>query len=434
MMRRYLRVGDSTMKKYSTVIFLMGSLFAAVQVGCGRSAAGTDTKHQEVTPKEKIDVTKVTTATVHRRVNLPATISGYEQASIMAKIDGYVKKVNVNIGDEVHQGQILVVLDVPELEHEINRKSQIVLQARAEVKVREAELEAAKAKLSELEALIQLRQSEQNRFARLVEAGAVKRQKQEEAFYALASAKATLATTHHQIATAKARIESAKKQVAVTNAELAHTQAMADYREIKAPFDGLITKRSVDAGAFVRPAHRGSGAKPLLTITRNDKVRVIVYLTMESTASLDVNDTVSLKVIDMPDATFSGVISRFAKAYDEGARMMRAEIDLDNPKDDTTGKRKLRPGSYGSVTITLETFQGPTVPKSALAHLDGKDYVMLVDQEGIFRRTRVEVAITSGETVGLKSGVEQGMTVAQDSSKAHDGKKVPLGSLDTKTP
>ena len=146
---------------------------------------------------------------------------------------------------------------------------------------------------------------------------------------------------------------------------------MLDYATIRAPFDGVVFQRMIDRGDFVRPASGDSG-EPLFAVVRDDLLRLVLDIDLEAGALLDVGDQAVLhEVKGLPNRRFEGTVSRFAAAFDEGSRKMRAEIDLENPVDEATGKRPLKPGYYGQVNLALSGGQeSQSLPAGAVGHDD----------------------------------------------------------------
>ena len=208
----------------------------------------------------------------------------------------------------------------------------------------------------------QLRASEFQRYQMLVQGGAVQREKLDEAQFAVMAVDAAVAKIEADVAAAKADIEAAKSEVAfarsgieVAKAELAHAVAQDQLREIKAPFDGLVTDRTVDRGQLVSPGSM-MGA-PLLVVEKVDVLRGVMTVPAEEAALVTIGDSVSLS--GFGDATAKApdgkapIVSRLSHSLDEKTRTMRIEIDLQNPFDTKTKRYNLLSGQYGSATIYL---------------------------------------------------------------------------------
>lgn len=308
---------------------------------------------------------------------VPATVQGYESADLYAKFGGYIKSVSVNIGDTVVEGQELAIIDVPEMQKQLAQKESMLLLAQAKLNQGTAKVEEAKAHLEALQAAVKetevmraqkqalynLESTEFQRISRLAGSGAIQTELVDSAQYKLQAAcaeqqavAAKIATATSNLAGGKAAVRRAEADatasaanVKVAQADIDFVTQLMNYSTIRAPWDGKITERMYDSGAFVQPAEGNSAAKPLLKIVRDDKVRVIFSLSQKDIAGLEKGIKVTLGEIDaLPNQTFEGEISRFSAELDPKTRMMRVEVDLDNP----TGS--LKPGFFGYATVHFD--------------------------------------------------------------------------------
>ncbi|MBA3315529.1 MAG: efflux RND transporter periplasmic adaptor subunit [Planctomycetota bacterium] len=380
----------------------------------------------------RVETVRVERKDLSRTVEMPGTVEGYETADLYAKVGGYLGSIVVDIGDEVHKGQELAKLWVPELKNEVTRKQAAIRQAESEVAqasaavtqaeagltaARAAEVEA-KTGLAEHQAKVRFQQLEHQRFSRLAAQQSIELQVADEAKYKLEAAEAAVAAAEARVHTATAQAEAAKANVAraeadrtsaqanvaVMQADADHAETMLAYALVRAPFDGVILRRNVDAGAFIRAGEQAGS--PLLTIARVDKVRVVVDVPMADARLLDRGDRAVLtRLTGRPGETFEGHVSRFAPAVDKTSRLAKVEVDLDNRG------RKLLPGYYGYMTIHLEEATDvPVVPASALLSDAEGPYVFVVE-DGSARRQPVKITHQDGTTVGVGSGLSGGEEV-----------------------
>ena len=187
-----------------------------------------------------------------------------------------------------------------------------------------------------------------------------------------------------------------------------------DYTRIIAPFDGVVTMRAFNPGAFVRSASEG-GQSPVLTVKRTDRMRVVVQVPDRDVVFTDPGDPALVKVDALAGAGFSSSVARVAESEDPTTRTMRVEIDLANPKG------QLREGMYGTATITLEPVStNLTVPPACIVERTSKGRAFLyVVRDGVARRTDVELGTDNGTLVEILSGLKP-----DDSVVLHSG--VPL--------
>ena len=326
---------------------------------------------------------------------------------LMARVEAYVGEVLVNIGDEVEAGQVLVRLNAPELEQQAKAQAAMIDQLKASERVLLAELTAARSQLEVAGAQVRLKESERDRRARLVSTGAISRQLLEESEAALQGSSAMLAKYQNAIEIVEAKLSQSESEMAVGMAKLEQAQSLADYLQIKAPFNGVVAERNVDPGNLVRPTGGGGNSKPLMTIANVDTLRAVVHATTDVAGKLLVGQEVQFMADDVPGKTFVGRLSRMAGTYNKKTRMMQAEIDLDNGADLVTGKRPLRSGSYGVASIVLESATLPVVPESAIRKRGDRISVVVVCDDA-FLVTPVQIAFQSGEMVAIAEGIANG--------------------------
>ena len=394
--------------------WIVGCQPAAKQAELGKSSSA------EVA-KPPVAVGFVRAQLMEKSVRIPAVVESDEQAMLLAKVEAYVKEVLVDIGDEVYAGQVLMRLDAPELRHEAEQQQRMIGQLQADGQVLQAELAAAKTQLAALRAKLALENSERDRLSRLVSSGAINRQRLEEAEFELESAAASLARYENVVRVAEAKLVKGDAEIQVALSQLKQAQAIVDYLEIKAPFAGVIATRDVDPGALVRP---GATGKPLLTVAKVDRLRAIFFATMDITSQLAVGNVVKFEADDVPGRLFEGVISRIAGTYDERTRMLRAEVDLQNTPDPSTGRRPLRAGSYGEATIILHSATLPVVPQSAVRRHAGRTSVVIV-RDGTCLVSPVQVAIETDSLVGVSAGLQAGdQVVIKNPDALSDGQDI----------
>ena len=302
-------------------------------------------------------------------IQLPITLEGDLRTELRARVEGYVATVHGDIGDRVTRDQLLVTLDAPELEVSVLRRQQMLRQAEANLSVSEAHIETAKAQLSqaqsarhEQQALLNLKVSIRNRYATLVDGGAVQREMLDEAVFSVSAVTAGMAKTEADIAAAQANVGSAVNEAAyaqsgieVAKAELSYAVSQDQLRQIKAPFDGIITERSVDPGQLVSPGN--VNGKPLLIIEHVDVMRGVLTVPAGEAAMVHLGDPVTLfgfpaaEKITAPDGG-PLKISRISQTLDMKTRTMRVEIDLKNVFNPKNGRYQLLSGQYGSARVT----------------------------------------------------------------------------------
>lgn len=393
----------------------------------------------------RVSVSKPSRKILVAKTTQPARIEAFEQTPLFSKVSGYVEEVHADIGDKVTKDQPLVTLRVPELADDVRQKAALVAQAAAQLKQAEANVtaanaaaETATAKIAEANSGVtrtsaeyERWKSEYERVKALAANGSVTQKLSDETLNQFHAAEAAREAADAAVQTAEAgareaqanavkaeadRLE-AEAYVAVANAEAAHAKTMLDYATIRAPYDGVVTKRSVDTGHFVQPA--GVSAGPLMAVARTDKVRVYIEVPELEAAGVDVGDKASIHLQAMPTSDIESAVTRTSWSLDPANRSLRTEIDL--PNDGA----KLRPGMYATGTIeTVRHENAMVLPVAAVYYKDGKPHISCVDG-GRVEIKPVRVGLRVGSEIEIASGADDSsLVVVAQGDKLSQGQAV----------
>lgn len=315
-------------------------------------------RSEEVARGPRISVVRVALSSANRVLTLPADTRPFVQATLNAKVGGYVREIRAERGQAVKRDQVLAVIEAPETEQDV-----AAAQSDAAAKRRNAAR------------------------ARALAPGVVSEQE----------------------------LENAVNDERVAAANLRRVTAQRGYTELRAPFDGVVTARYVDPGAFL-PA--GTGASPILDVGTVDKLRVFVYVGQDAATFVHRGDAVTLWQDELPAKRIPASVTYVAGALEPRTRTMQCEIDLDNRP------WGVLPGTFVHVTMQLHVAPSPVVPNEAIMMRDGRTMVALVEGEKVRfvevelgtndgRVTRVTRGLTGGESIGVSVpvGVQEGETV-----------------------
>ncbi len=395
------------------------SLSVAALSGCGTGNAAPPAESATPTESAAVATVRPERQAVRHTVEQPGQIEGFEQTALYAKIAGYVVKWNADMGDRVKAGQVVAELSVPELKEELSQKEAAVALAKAQVGEAERDLAASEATLKKSEASLKLAEAgrtraesnytrweaEYDRVRRLIPTGSAAQSNLDETTDAFKSAESARAENRAgiQLATAavaeskaqrdraSASVQVAEARAKAADADRRHTLAMLDYTTIRAPFDGVVSKRNAEVGQLVQPP-TGTGTAPLFVVTRTDPVRIFVEVP-EADAPLVVDGTAAVvRVQALQDRRFEGRVSRTSWVLDSQSRTLRAQIDLPNPDG------RLRPGLYATAQIAVERPGGLTLPVSAILTQDDEPAVFRVE-DGKAVRTPVKLGMRQGDRV-----------------------------------
>jgi RND family efflux transporter MFP subunit len=291
---------------------------------------------------------------IGRSITLPTfRVLALQEATLYAKVSGYLKTLAVDKGDAVKEGQLLAELEVPEL-----------LADEAQYR---AESEVAR-----------------TNYERMAEA----RQKAPDLVV-------------------PQTVDDLRGQWEVAQAKLQRTRTLLQYARLAAPFSGMITARFVDPGAFIPAATAGSTPQSAAVVTLMDYSRVRVQVFVPEPEVPFIRNGVPAKVMmeELPGRTFTGSVTRFAHALDPATKTMLTEIEIPNPGGE------LRPGAYASVQLEVERKSDALlVPVQALLVEKAGTSVFTV-AEGKAKKTPVQTGFNDGVNVELTAGLSPDQAV-----------------------
>lgn len=407
----------------------------------------------------KVATIKPVRKEIAQRTEQPGQIEAYRITPVHAKVGGFVEKLLVEIGDRVvgpkfnekgvvvEPGQLLAVLVAPELSDELHQKQAMIQQSRADieqsqaaVKVAESMAASADANIDEClagqrraEAAYERWNSELARVRSLVATQTVTQKLADEALEQFKSADAARAELSAKLRSAKAKKNEALIAIEKSKADLRSTEAhfnvaeadfqrvesMREYLHIRAPFDGVVTHRSIELGTLVQPA-RSSQDDALFVVVDSKRLRVFVDVP-ESDAGLVANGRKAIvRVPALNGLSVEATVSRTSWALQSSTRALRCEIDILNDEG------VIRPGMYANVEVIVsEKKDVLTVPKGAVIQRDGASICLAVDPEGILVRKPVTLGIRSSLDIEITSGLDGSENVITANTNAFkDGQKV----------
>jgi membrane fusion protein, multidrug efflux system len=293
-----------------------------------------------------------------RKITLPGDLTGFFQATLYAKVTGYLRKINVDKGDWIHNGEVLAEIEVPELEDRLNHET-------ARLKVRKITYDRLKRVWDGDPRLV-----------------------------------------------AREDVDVAYGSYQESQSNVAELNVMMKYTRIIAPFDGVVTARFVDPGALIQASGGqptfelgGSAAHPrgnttaVVSVAMMSKLRVYVYVPEEAVGLIRRGMPATLTLREYPGRRFTGGVARFATSLDLSTRTMLTEVDVENPR------HELYPGMYANVSIELESHPSAlTVPPSAVSGA-GDNGVVYVVRDSRLQKVAITAGIRTGAYVEVTSGL-----------------------------
>jgi len=283
-------------------------MFALLAASCGSHPNTTVSQISDTTVVQTIHLSKGALTT---HMGLPGELRPFQTVDLYAKVNSFVKDMSVDVGSEVHKGQLLVTLEAPELQDALNASAALL-------HTQEAVYKASKANYDRM--------------------------------YRTSQIPGTISPNDLDMAYAKMGADSAN--LAAASSRYQESAALQGYLQVRAPFDGVVSARNVYAGAYAGPAgsagSTGKGSSiPLLTLQEQAKLRLVIAVPEAATGYFRQKDTVHFTVQTLPGQEFTAFISRLAGSLDMQLRTEQLEMDVYN-KDKT-----LLPGMFARVSLDL---------------------------------------------------------------------------------
>jgi multidrug efflux pump subunit AcrA (membrane-fusion protein) len=376
-----------------------------------KAAALAKQREQE---RPQVEVVQVKRTRAPGELTVPGTTASLIEAYIYARANGYLRKRFVDIGDRVRSGQILALIDAPDLDQQVDQAREQLHQAESQVEQQQAQLN--------------LNRVTWDRWRILVAKGVFSRQDgdQREADY-----KAQFAV-----------VASAQRNVESYRANLRHLLALQQYERVVAPFDGVITQRNADVGALVgatgaaatappsstqspsggsqsvgiantsgssgtanqsaTPSTGQAQGGPIFAIAQTNRLRILVSVPEAYASSVRAGMPAKVFMQERTGKPITGTVTRAANAIDQNTRTMLTEVDVDNPNGN------LYPGMYAIVQFVQLPGEPPiTVPGDAIIVRQDKTAVAVVRDQKI-QITPVEIGRDYGPSVEIASGLTEG--------------------------
>ncbi len=413
-----MRMQKLMFKAGLTMIPVVGVTLVAWQMAAhepiaqGQTPAATAQGSSAVAPAP-VEVVRPERRALTRVLRMPATLLPHDSADLMAKTSGYIAEVVVDLGSSVRKGDVLLTIDVPEMADEL-RQARAMLAAKhamarafeAKVVQAQSEVATAEAGLTRSEAQIGLARVTLGRQEALWKENAVSDQAVDEVRNQFEIAEAQHQIAHAEgdnaraeVAVMEAELAVARAEVAVEEAAIARLKTLMSFATLTAPFDGIITERLVDPGAFVRSAADGAST-PLLTIAHMDTLRLSLQIPESDAPFVQVGSPVKITVKALGDDTIRGTVARTALALRAETRTMRAEVDLDNHDG------RMAAGMYAQVTVTLQTKQQALMIPAKAIRVRGRVVSVLVAEGGVARSREIKIGYDDGISAEILEGLD----------------------------
>lgn len=384
------------------ILFFAGVLLG----GCGSTGAA---KPEDASNAPPAGVVRVARKDLTDTLQIDSEFEPFQEVSVYAKVSGYIQKLYVDWGTHVRQGQVLAVLEIPELQQQLEVDGAAVHRA-------QQDLERAREDLNQAESKYAVADLTYNRLATVLKTrpGLVAQEEVDVANGKDLEAKAGASG-------AKAAVSAAEQALAMSKAALERDKALYGYSRITAPFDGVVTEIDAYTGALL-PAGTSSnkGDQALCHLSQNNLLRLVIPVPERAVGQIHLGENVDV-LVSGNNQTFQGKIARFSGLINTQVRTMHTEVDVPNPK------YQLVPGMYASVRIPLETVKGVlAVPTQAVQSSgETRGSVLVVNAGSRIERRDVTLGLQTAADVEIVSGLkEKEMVIFGEQSQFKPGELV----------
>ncbi len=341
-----------------------------------------------------VGVTQVVRRRIARQLTVSSELVPFQEIDIYAKESGYIKELLVDYGTRVEKGQLLAVLEIPELQMQLDQDA-------AAIKNQQDVVQQTQHQIERVEALVKDYQLQFTRIKGVSDSkpGMVAQQEVDDAEGKYMSADG-------QLEAAKSAMQSARSELAGAQAKEQRDRVLFEYSKITAPFSGVITQRYANFGTLVQAGTSSStNVLPIAKLSEDDKFRLVIPVPESYVKFIHIGDPVDVRVSSL-DRHFPGTVKRFSVEIAQDTRTMHTEVEVLNPN------HVLMPGLYADATITLERKNNAlSVPLQAINHDANGNTVFVVTPNNIIAIRSVQIGLQSADWAEVTSGLNEGDNV-----------------------
>lgn len=326
----------------------------------------------------------------------------------MAKVSGYLKKIEVDVGDRVTQGKLLATIEVPEMADDLTKLSALIERS-------QADLARARNEVKQMETSAEMVHLSYTRLAAVQKSrpGLVAQQE-------IDTARNRDLLAESQISAAKASLAASQQNLKMGEADVSRAKTLYAYAQVIAPFDGVISKRYVDTGAMIQAGTSShTQAMPVVRISQTHTLRLVLPVPESAVPRVRVGNLIEVKVPSL-DRVFHGRVSRFSGRISSATRTMEAEVDVPNAQG------LLVPGMFAEAILHLEERANVlAMLPTAISREHGNESVLVVTKEGRIERREIDTGIETADLVEVRTGLREGeLVVSGGRSQLKEGQLV----------
>jgi len=309
---------------------------------------------------------------------LPGTLEAYEESPIYARTSGYVRRWYKDIGSKVKQGELLAEIDTPEVDQELSQ---------------------ARAGRQQIQAQLQLAQISAQRWENLRKSDSVSQQEadQEASGY-----------------------QQSQANLSAADANVRRLEQLESFKNVYAPFSGVITKRNIDPGVLI---NAGAGGREMFDLAKVDVLRVYVNVPQAYALAVKTGTAANVTLQELPGQKFEGKVTRTANAIDTATRTLLTEVDVPNADG------HLLPGSYGQVHFDVANYtpdaRKVTVPVNAMLFRSEGPRVAGIGDDSKVQLRPISIGRDYGATLEILGGLNStDRVIINPSDSLEDGQQV----------
>jgi len=395
------------MRKQTSLILAIGLVFPVVAglVACHTAQSKSEARAAAV-PSAKVATAQ--RGDISHVLTLAGQFQPYQVVDVHPKVSGYMSRINVDIGDVVHQGQTLAVLEVPELKAELQQTVFQLQQSKEEIAQAQHEIDRAEAVHAALHAASErLKQAAEGR------PGLIAQQE-------LDDAQAKDLSSEAQVNAAKAAMAAAQGHAGAAQSDHQRIAALENYTNVTAPLDGVVIWRYADTGALIQGGTNSNDqALPIVRLSQSNLLRLRIPVPEDDVKYVHAGDQLQVRV-DAIGRSFTGKIVRFTREVNFETRTMETEVDVEN-RD-----LSIAPGMYANTLLQLgHVTNVVTIPVEALVLNGQQETIYVLDDSNRIHIRNVAVGLQGSKLAEISSGLNPGdRVVVGGQDKYQEGEEV----------
>jgi RND family efflux transporter MFP subunit len=353
-------------------------------------ACSSGDKNADENRRRSAPVVKVVRGSLDNSITLTGEFRPFQLVDVHAKVAGYIQHIFVDVGDKVRTGQVLAILEIPELNAQVEGAKADMRRSQDAIRRSQSDIERAESTHAAYHAAYtRLKQASEQRPGLIAE---------QELDDSMAKDKETEA----QINSARAALSESQQQLGVAQANLDRLAALQAYSHVTAPFSGVVTKRYADTGALIQAGTASdTQSLPVVQLAEWSLLRLVIPVPESAVSQLHLGSVVNVHV-EALHRDFEGKVSRFADALNEETRTMHTEIDVQNPQDTLTD------GMYADVQLVLpEKKDALMLPVQAVMLNGNEHYVLVVDDQNRVQKRDVQIGAQTSTAIEIVSGLSE---------------------------